>query len=130
MGLLDRAANKAKAKANEAKEKLMSSMDEMEGLDVGGVGDDASKGQEEFVAWLFPDARFKGTPTPLKVGDSTFQEWVCGNDAVSSVKVQSGYKVILFQHVDFKGKMREYVEDTANLGSFNDQASSAKVEKR
>lgn len=126
MGMIDRAKNKAKASADQAKDKIMASMDEMDSFD--GAGD--SPDQEEFVAWLFPDSRFRGTPTPLKVGDSTFNDWVCGNDAVSSVKVQSGYKVILFQHIDFKGKMRECIEDTANLGSFNDQASSARVEKR
>lgn len=129
MGLMDGMKNRARANADQAKDKLLGSMADLESMDAGGIGDSADKAEEQFVAWLFPDSRFRGKPTALKEGDSTFREWVCGNDAVSSVKVTSGYKVILFQHVDFKGKMREIFEDTSHLGGFNDQASSARVEK-
>ena len=99
-----------------------------------GMPDFGSLGKDEpandTVASLFPDSRFRGEPANLKVGRYTYKNFKFGNDAVSSVRVKPGYKVTLYQHVDFKGRMRVITEDTATLGSFNDQCSSAVVEKR
>jgi len=51
------------------------------------------------------------------------------NDRVSSVKVKAGYKVQLFQHINYGGNSVTLTGDTANLVSlgFNDAASSLKV---
>jgi hypothetical protein len=51
------------------------------------------------------------------------------NDRVSSVKVKAGYKVQLFQHINYGGTSVTLTGDTANLVSlgFNDAASSLKV---
>lgn len=124
MGLIDRAKNKAKGEIDKVKNQLLESMP-----DADSFGLDKDEPEDDSVATLYPDSRFRGKPTKLKAGRYTYESFLCGNDAVSSVRVKSGYKVILFQHVDFKGRMREITEDTANLGSMNDQASSAVVEK-
>lgn len=117
-----------KGKANDMANKLTSGMSSFDSL--GDVGDVAKPQQDDSVAILYPDSRFRGQPTPLKVGRYTYKNFACGNDAVSSVRVKPGYKVTMYEHVDFKGRTRLITEDTANLGSFNDQCSSAVVEKK
>jgi hypothetical protein len=57
--------------------------------------------------------------------------WVGGawNDRVSSVKVAAGYKVMLFQDINYGGKSLVLTGDTTNLVAlgFNDAASSFKL---
>jgi hypothetical protein len=61
-------------------------------------------------------------------GDSS---WVGGawNDRVSSVKVAAGYKVTLFQDINYGGKSLVLAGDTTNLVAlgFNDAASSFRL---
>lgn len=114
-----------KGKATGMADKLTSGMDSF-----GSLGDMPTPKEDDSVAMLYPDSRFRGKPTALKVGRYTYKNFVCGNDAVSSVRVKPGYKVTMYEHVDFKGRVRVITEDTANLGSFNDQCSSAVVEKK
>ncbi len=51
------------------------------------------------------------------------------NDKASSVKIKAGYKVELFEHVNFGGRSVTLTGDTANLVNlgFNDLASSLKI---
>jgi len=124
MGFSDFMKDKARGATDQIQDKLVNPMtNAFSGLDKLG-------GEDESVVILYPDSRFRGQPSGLKEGRFTYSDFACGNDAVSSVRVRSGYKVILFEHVDFKGRMRELTEDTANLGSFNKICSSAIVEKR
>ena len=62
---------------------------------------------------------------------SADSNWVGGawNDRVSSVKVAAGYKVTLFQDINYGGKTLVLGGDTTNLVSlnFNDAASSFKI---
>ena len=62
---------------------------------------------------------------------SADSNWVGGawNDRVSSVKVAAGYKVTLFQDINYAGKTLVLAGDTANLVplGFNDAASSFKL---
>lgn len=52
-----------------------------------------------------------------------------GNDTVSSVKVRPGYRLTLYKDAGFSGIVRDYVCDMRSLPGFNDQASSAIVER-
>lgn len=116
--------NMIRNKANAAADKLTSSLGAFDS-----IGEVGMPKEDDAVALLYPDSRFRGEPTRLKVGRYTFNDFLCGNDAVSSVRVKPGYKVTMYEHVDFKGRMRLITEDTAMLGSFNDQCSSAVVGK-
>ena len=62
---------------------------------------------------------------------SADSNWVGGawNDRVSSVKVAAGYKVTLFQDINYGGKTLVLTGDNANLVplGFNDPASSFKI---
>lgn len=52
------------------------------------------------------------------------------NDAISSLKVSSGYKVTLYDNAGFNGKNKSYTSDASYVGDeMNDKTSSIKIEK-
>lgn len=52
-----------------------------------------------------------------------------GNDQTSAVKLPSGWRITLFEHANFEGRMRVYASDAGYVGNdFNDLASSMIVE--
>jgi hypothetical protein len=51
------------------------------------------------------------------------------NDAVSSVKVPSGWQVTLFEHAGFAGPSRVLLGDSPSLPGFNDKVSSLIVKR-
>ena len=79
---------------------------------------------------IYDDIDYEGTMYNLKVGDyNNLKEQTWLNDKATSIKVASGYKIIAFEHYDFKGKSLEIKEDQANLKTldWNDKISSLKV---
>jgi hypothetical protein len=78
---------------------------------------------------IFADADFSGRSEPLDVGDYDSNELGIGNDRISSVHVAPGYRVILFKNSHFSGKTRVLTEDAGQLGNFNDETSSIRVER-
>jgi len=76
---------------------------------------------------LFDDANFKGRNLPLNPGD--YSSLGSFNDKTESVKIQSGYTVILYEKFNFQGKSITRATSDLNLGgdNFDDNASSAKV---
>lgn len=52
-----------------------------------------------------------------------------GNDKISSIKIQPGYKVIAYQDDSFQGASRTYKSSISFTSNFNDQISSIKVVK-
>lgn len=52
-----------------------------------------------------------------------------GNDKVSSIVVPAGYKVTLFEDGNCTGKSIVFLEDAAELSSFEDKATSMRIEK-
>jgi len=65
---------------------------------------------------IYDDIDYEGTMYNLKVGDyNNLKEQTWLNDKATSIKVASGYKIIAFEHYDFKGKSLEIKEDQANL---------------
>lgn len=52
------------------------------------------------------------------------------NDAISSLKVSSGYKVTLYDNAGFNGKNKSYTSDASYVGDeMNDKTSSIKIER-
>ena len=51
------------------------------------------------------------------------------NDTLSSVRVPFGYKVTLFNDIDYGGNAVVLLADSVGLGDFNDETTSIKVEK-
>jgi hypothetical protein len=87
------------------------------------------------VSTVYLDCNFSGTAAGLGVGDYTLGQLLSrgiGNDAISSLRVSSGYEVILYQHDNFSGWARTYIGDDACLvdDGINDQASSLRVRTR
>jgi len=82
------------------------------------------------AATIYKHDKYDGASQDLTVGIyPNMGNLNVGNDAVSSIKVTPGYKVLAYEHADFKGKCVEYTSNTSNLGSFNDKISSIKVVK-
>lgn len=94
------------------------------------------------VATVYDTANFGGYGTCLAVGDYTAAALLAkniANDKISSVKVNSGYKVTAYMDNDFKGRLKDFTADVSNLTSvltsekigipptWNDQISSLKV---
>lgn len=84
------------------------------------------------VVEVFQHYGFGGTKVELAVGEYN-APLELGNNSLSSVKVKPGFKVILFDQVDFKGNFVEITEDVSTIGdakwNFNDKTSSIKVQR-
>ena len=82
------------------------------------------------VPTLYRDSEFASDALPLTIGDvaSMPTGW---NDAASSVRVPSGYRLEIYKDSGYSGKSHTLTASTSNLGSldFNDAASSYRVVK-
>lgn len=85
------------------------------------------------VATFYKDCNYGGTAVALNTGSYTLSQLNAAgilNDDISSLKVNSGYKVTLYKHDSFGGGTVVKTGDDACLvdDSFNDSTSSLKVE--
>jgi hypothetical protein len=93
-------------------------------------------------ATIYTDRGFQGGQRQLQEGRYDLRgEWAYrdtlsdtlryeANDAVSSVKVVSGYKVTLYDNADCTGASKTFTADTEYVGDdFDDKASSVVVAK-
>ena len=81
------------------------------------------------IITIYKDSNFKGDHTGFDLQEvSSLNKW---NDAISSLKISSGYQITVFEHGDFKGKNVTITKGKANLVPlmWNDKISSLKVEK-
>ncbi len=84
---------------------------------------------------LYRDVRFEGASQTFLGGDEIprFESGAIGNDSVSSLRVDPGCQVTLYEHVYFRGNSDAFTEDVSDLSSTeigNDRASSIQVECR
>ncbi|MEK3865880.1 cellulase family glycosylhydrolase [Paenibacillus sp. FSL H7-0716] len=100
------------------------------------VGDSSGLVYDDSVASkkaeFFVDAGYQGKAVQLGVGTYNYNSLVSkgvSNDAISSVKVPKGYKVTLYNDDNYSGGTKVLFEDASSLGSYNDKASSLKIEK-
>jgi len=87
------------------------------------------------VATVYLDCNFTGAAAGLAAGDYTLSQLMSrgiGNDAISSLRVSSGYEVVLYEHDNFAGWARTFTADDACLvdNGINDMASSLRVRTR
>jgi hypothetical protein len=82
-------------------------------------------------ARFYKNGGFKGANFKHSTGDhwNSGQFYSVGNDNISSVKIDPGYTVILYEHASFKGKKRVLTHSASTLGNFNDKTSSMKIIK-
>lgn len=85
------------------------------------------------VATFYKDCNYSGTAVALNTGSYTLSQLNAAgilNDDISSIKVNSGYKVTLYKHDNFGGGTVIKTGDDACLvdDSFNDSTSSLKIE--
>ena len=88
--------------------------------------------QNSDAAVVYDNSDYNGLMFPLKVGgysNLSKQSWL--NDKITSVKINQGYQLIVYEHGDFKGKNTKITESQANLKSlkWNDKISSIQVER-
>ena len=91
-----------------------------------------SKHADNPVATFYSDIDYKGKAVDLPEGEfllSKLQSYGITNDDISSLKVKSGFKVVVYENDGFGGKSKLYTASTANMGSeWNKQVSSIKIE--
>ena len=89
------------------------------------------KPQGYAVATVYKDADYKGSSLGLPEGSYNATDlalYGIGADQISSLKVTPGYRVILYDGDNFDGENVSYTGDTNHFPSFNDKASSIRVE--
>ena len=84
------------------------------------------------VAIMYKDCSYGGTAVGLNVGDYTLSQLNSRgimNDDISSLRVNSGYEVLLYEHDNFSGASITITADNSCLVgvSWNDRASSLRV---
>lgn len=82
----------------------------------------------ELAVKIFKDANYEGKSQTLPLGSYNTKKLDIGNDKLSSIKIPSGLMVTLFEHTDYKGRMKTFIEDTTYVGDdFNDITSGILV---
>ncbi len=83
---------------------------------------------------VYKDINYKGSSVKYGVGAHNYNEIKRnnpGDDAISSVKIDPGYRIILYWDPNYRGRSLTLTKDTPNLVIYgaNDQTSSLRVEK-
>ena len=81
---------------------------------------------------MYENSHFSGKFTNLGIGEYrnlNKQTWF--NNNISSIKINEGYKIILYKDSDFKGAKKTLYSSYTSLKAikFNDNISSIKIEK-
>jgi hypothetical protein len=81
-------------------------------------------------AIIYEHSNFQGRSQELIPGNYNMASLRIPNDSLSSLKVEPGLKVTLFEHESFHGRTKTFTENTDWVGDdFNDITSSIKVEE-
>lgn len=81
---------------------------------------------------VYQNISFGGYGVKLDVGSYTLAALNArgiANDDISSIKVPAGYKITIYEHDSYGGRVWSYTGDIANMGEANDMTSSIKIEK-
>ena len=101
-----------------------------EAFNIEKVGDTTTN---DNVATFYENSNYSGWSVSLPEGTYDYSDIIAKgikNDAISSLKVSSGYKVTLYDNEGFKGTSKEFTGDASYVGNeINDKTSSIKIEK-
>ena len=101
-----------------------------EAFNIEKVGDTTTN---DNVAIFYENSNYSGWSVSLPEGTYDYRDIIAKgikNDAISSLKVSSGYKVTLYDNAGFKGTSKEFTGDASYVGNeINDKTSSIKIEK-
>ena len=92
------------------------------------MGSDASSNQK--MVTLFKDDNYHGSSQKLGVGRYTYTSFsMIGDNALSSLYIPEGLKVILYENADFTGNQMELTSNTDlyNSTDFNDKTSAIEI---
>ena len=85
------------------------------------------------VATFYENSNYGGWSVSLPEGTYNYSDIIAKgikNDAISSLKVNSGYKVTLYNDAGFNGTSKAFTGDASYVGDeMNDKTSSIKIEK-
>ena len=85
------------------------------------------------VATFYENSNYSGWSVSLPEGTYNYRDIIAKgikNDAISSLKVNSGYKVTLYNDEGFNGTSKAFTGDASYVGDeMNDKTSSIKIEK-
>ena len=85
------------------------------------------------VATFYENSNYGGWSVSLPEGTYNYRDIIAKgikNDAISSLKVNSGYKVTLYNDAGFNGTSKAFTGDASYVGDeMNDKTSSIKIEK-
>lgn len=77
---------------------------------------------------IYSDSEYQGISQELEPGSYNLDKLTIGNDTLSSLRVPSGMRVILYEHAGFTGRSKEFTKDTPQVGDdFNDKTSSLEI---
>ncbi|MFK8015709.1 MAG: DM9 repeat-containing protein [Gammaproteobacteria bacterium] len=76
---------------------------------------------------LYQHANYQGASMIAGPGRYDIEKITVGNDQISSVRIEPGWRVILYQHARFGGSRFEVSSNVPFLSTFNDQVSSFEV---
>ena len=100
-----------------------------EAFNIEKVGDTTN----DNVATFYENSNYGGWSVSLPEGTYNYRDIIAKgikNDAISSLKVNSGYKVTLYNDEGFKGTSKAFTGDASYVGDeMNDKTSSIKIEK-
>jgi hypothetical protein len=78
---------------------------------------------------LFEDCSMRGAQVVLNPGRYNMNELGIRNDALSSMRIPNGIRVVLYEHPDFRGKSQAFYSNTYCLNAdWNDKTSSCIIE--
>ena len=101
-----------------------------EAFNIEKVGDTTTN---DNVATFYENSNYSGWSVSLPEGTYDYSDIIAKgikNNAISSLKVSSGYKVTLYDNEGFKGTSKEFTGDASYVGNeINDKTSSIKIEK-
>jgi|688.fasta_scaffold06873_6 hypothetical protein len=90
----------------------------------GGFGGSGSSYDQSQVI-IFENSGFSGRSYTLQPGRYSIDQMGISNDALSSIRIPSGYRVTIFEDDNFSGGMQNYYANVYTLNSsWNDKASS------
>ncbi len=128
-------ANNKYVQANlNAKEKLYAVAEavygEWEAFAITPVGQD--DGLEPVGVTVYSNANYSGNQASLGLGEYNMWDLAAAgisNDTISSLRVPKGYRVTLYNNIDFRGRIAVFFEDTSDVGSFDNMTTSLRVER-